>query len=129
MCSFVSTVYFKVLYLISFFIIFFFSEKPCKYFKEGQGECPFYNKCFYRHAYPDGTIAELKPRPRRRRQDADGTLDIIERIRLWDFLEERQNRIMLLDLDEELEDLIFNLVLAGHDTDSDRYSDSDSDFD
>ena len=36
---------------------------------------------------------------------------------------------MLLDLDEELEDLIFNLVLAGHDTDSDRYSDSDSDFD
>lgn len=102
-------------------------EKPCKYFKEGQGECPFYDKCFYRHAYPDGTLAELKPRPRRRRQDADGTLDIIDRIRLWDFLEERQNRIMLLDLDEELEDLIFNLVLAGHDTDSD--SDSDSDFD
>ncbi|XP_071134159.1 probable E3 ubiquitin-protein ligase makorin-1 [Mytilus edulis] len=98
-------------------------NKPCKYFKEGKGECPFYDKCFYRHAHPDGTIADPKPRPRRRRQDAEGALDIIERINLWDFLEERQNRVFLLDLEEELDNLILNLVLGGRD------SDSDSDFD
>lgn len=104
---------------------FYFSDKPCKYFKEGKGECPFYDKCFYRHAYPDGTTAEPKPRPRRRRQDADGTLDIIDRISLWDFLEERQNRVFLVDLEEELDSLILNFVLGNNNSDSD----SDSDFD
>jgi len=25
------------------------NKKECKYFKKGVGECPFGNKCFYRH--------------------------------------------------------------------------------
>jgi E3 ubiquitin-protein ligase makorin len=25
------------------------TKKQCKYFKKGVGECPFGNKCFYRH--------------------------------------------------------------------------------
>lgn len=44
-----------------------FRSKPCKYFKEGRGECPFAGSCFYKHAYPDGRIAKLDhPKPRRR---------------------------------------------------------------
>jgi E3 ubiquitin-protein ligase makorin len=41
------------------------SKKHCKYFNRGQGKCPFNDKCFYLHAYPDGRIAS--PRPVRRR--------------------------------------------------------------
>lgn len=41
--------------------------KPCKYFDEGRGECPFAGSCFYKHAYPDGRLAEMgTPKPRRR---------------------------------------------------------------
>jgi E3 ubiquitin-protein ligase makorin len=28
--------------------------KECKYFNKGVGECPFGNKCFYKHADKDG---------------------------------------------------------------------------
>lgn len=36
-------------------------QKQCKYIKEGSiDDCPFGNKCFYKHALPDGTIVEGK---------------------------------------------------------------------
>lgn len=66
------------------------SKKPCKYFNQGKGECPFNNKCFYLHAYPDGRIASPRPWHRRQRQDADGETSIIGRILLSDFLDEFQ---------------------------------------
>lgn len=54
------------------------SQKPCKYFKEGRGECPFAGACFYRHAYPDGSKADMPPpRPRRRQQNNDGDYDTL----------------------------------------------------
>lgn len=34
------------------------SQKPCKYFRQGRGECPFAGACFYQHAYADGTLGE-----------------------------------------------------------------------
>lgn len=74
-----------------------FSTKPCKYFKEGKGECPFNDKCFYQHAYPDGSLASPKPRHRRRRVNADDELDEFPRIYLWDFISNR---------DDELEDML-----------------------
>uniref|UniRef100_A0A915ATE1 RING-type E3 ubiquitin transferase n=1 Tax=Parascaris univalens TaxID=6257 RepID=A0A915ATE1_PARUN len=51
-------------------------QKQCKYMKNGNlDDCPFGNKCFYKHQLPDGTIAEGKspralrrPPPRRRRR-------------------------------------------------------------
>ena len=46
------------------FILFIKRKKPCQYFKQGKGECPFYDKCFYLHALPDGSIAPPQPRPR-----------------------------------------------------------------
>jgi hypothetical protein len=38
---------------------------PCRHFDEGRGTCPFGTSCFYKHAYPDGTLEqprELKVR-------------------------------------------------------------------
>lgn len=31
----------------------------CKHFKQGTGKCPFGNKCFYKHALPDGTLVDV----------------------------------------------------------------------
>lgn len=44
------------------------STKDCKYFDKGVGKCPFGNKCFYRHAFPDGRICDVGPPPRQRRR-------------------------------------------------------------
>lgn len=53
-------------------------SKPCKYFNEGKGDCPFAGSCFYKHAYPDGRIAELDaPKPRRRIYGARGSASSI----------------------------------------------------
>lgn len=45
-------------------------QKPCKYMKSGQiDDCPFGNKCFYKHQLPDGTLVEGdSPRALRRRR-------------------------------------------------------------
>ncbi|XP_007948097.1 probable E3 ubiquitin-protein ligase makorin-3 [Orycteropus afer afer] len=40
------------------------SNKPCRYFDEGRGCCPFGEHCFYKHAYPEN----LEEEPQR--QDA-----------------------------------------------------------
>lgn len=91
-----------------------FSNKACKYFNQGQGECPFGNRCFYLHALPDGTKADVGPpqgKLRRRRigQDEEEVLKFVKhvlspnnallsiqtdflRVLLWDFLDERENR-------------------------------------
>ena len=104
-----------------------FSVKACKYFDQGRGECPFNEKCFYKHAYPDGRIASPKPRRRRRqRQNANGELDLIEQIILWDFLEERELRERIA-LELGIEDMFQDIFLgSGWDSDSDSdYSDLD----
>lgn len=74
------------------------SNKQCKYFKQGRGKCPFGNKCFYLHAYPDGTKVDTGPPIRRHRQNADGETDVLQ-LFLWDFLDERDNR-WLYSLDD-----------------------------
>lgn len=77
------------------------SKKPCKYFKQGKGTCPFGGACFYLHAKPDGTKVELPPPIRRRRQNQDGELDFMGRVFLWDYLEFREdNLLMQLELDD-----------------------------
>lgn len=60
------------------------SNKACKYFNQGRGECPFGNRCFYLHALPDGTRADVGPpqgKLRRRRGGQDdeevGSLSIV----------------------------------------------------
>lgn len=42
----------------------FCRSKPCRYFDEGRGTCPFGSNCFYKHAFPDGRLEEAQPQRR-----------------------------------------------------------------
>ncbi|XP_032404380.1 probable E3 ubiquitin-protein ligase makorin-2 [Xiphophorus hellerii] len=66
------------------------SKKACKYFDQGRGSCPFGGNCLYLHAYPDGT----RPEPDRPRKQlgSEGNVRFMNRVRLWDFIEEREQR-------------------------------------
>lgn len=97
------------------------SKKPCKYFKQGEGTCPFGGACFYLHAKPDGTKVELPLPTRRRRQNQDGELDYMGRIFLWDYLEYREENVLI---NVDLADLMF----SWSDTDDDASDISDSFF-
>ena len=61
-----------------------------------QGECPFGNKCFYRHLSPEGVDVDVGPPMRRQpRQNADGESDSPRTILLYNFLEERDGRFQV----------------------------------
>ncbi|KHN82802.1 putative E3 ubiquitin-protein ligase makorin-2 [Toxocara canis] len=86
-------------------------QKQCKYIKNGNlDDCPFGNKCFYKHQMPDGTIAEGKsPRalrrsaPRRRRRPL-----------MFDLLSQDYASAFLLSSDSDSDDefsFFFNSVL------------------
>uniref|UniRef100_A0A914UT34 RING-type E3 ubiquitin transferase n=1 Tax=Plectus sambesii TaxID=2011161 RepID=A0A914UT34_9BILA len=92
------------------------AKKLCKYFKAGNSEeeCPFGNKCFYRHELPDGTVVKgdsprtirrrLAERQRRQRRRHHSFV-------MWDFFRERHlstsfdsdddrlDRLLALDVD------------------------------
>jgi len=94
------------------------SKKHCKHFNRGKGTCPFNEKCFYLHAYPDGRVAS--PRPVRRRQhpehhrrrpdvpvyhsdvadddddDDDDDVVIMDNVSLYDIIELLNERVTLL---------------------------------
>ncbi|CAI5467593.1 unnamed protein product [Closterium sp. Yama58-4] len=55
----------------------------CRYFNYGNGQCPFGTSCFYKHAYRDGRLEEVKLR---HLSSADGSAVISRDIRLSDFL-------------------------------------------
>lgn len=104
------------------------SLKPCKYFKQGRGECPFAGACFYLHAYPDGTKADMPPpRPRIRRHNSSSSNSDYESARnvlLWNFMETRNDPVLYLssfDL-EELRSIFEQNSSIGGDSDN---SDSD----
>ena len=100
-----------------------FSAKPCKYFDQGRGECPFNENCFYLHAYPDGRKASPKPIRRRRRADGNGELDLLQQIILWDFFEERSRRLpFALEWDDDL-DFFFHVNLWDSSDEESDYSD------
>nr|XP_023027142.1 probable E3 ubiquitin-protein ligase makorin-1 isoform X2 [Leptinotarsa decemlineata] len=80
------------------------SKKDCKYFKKGQGKCPFGNKCFYLHAFPDGSRCDVGPPLRQRRpRNHDHEIDVLQ-VMLWDFLDERD--FPWQSLADDLEDLV-----------------------
>ncbi|XP_007542893.1 E3 ubiquitin-protein ligase makorin-2 isoform X1 [Poecilia formosa] len=64
------------------------SKKACKYFDQGRGSCPFGGNCLYLHAYPDGTRPE--PDRPRKQLSSEGNVRFMNRVRLWDFIEERE---------------------------------------
>lgn len=90
------------------------NRKECKYFRRGQGECPFGNKCFYKHVDENGKEVDVGPPQRRpRRENADGEFDFVQRLLILDFIEQREGN---LHLPLEYIDIL------------DLLSDSDSDF-
>ncbi|KAJ0050310.1 hypothetical protein NL108_016892 [Boleophthalmus pectinirostris] len=66
------------------------SKKPCKFFLEGRGTCPFGDRCLYLHQDPFGR----RPGPERVRKQLgpEGTVRFMNNVRLWDFIEERETR-------------------------------------
>ncbi|CAF93085.1 unnamed protein product, partial [Tetraodon nigroviridis] len=64
------------------------SKKACKYFDQGRGSCPFGGKCLYLHALPDGSRAE--PEQPRKQLGSEGNIRVMNSVRLWDFIEERE---------------------------------------
>ena len=115
-----------LLYYYASITPYHFRNKPCKHFDQGRGECPFNEHCFYLHAYPDGKVASPKPRRRRQYRNAEGDLELVERILLWDFLEERS---LAASIDSDLESIFLQLnILDAWDTDSEYSLDSDSEY-
>ena len=81
-------------------------NKDCKHFKQGKSDCPFGNKCFYRHANAEGNKVDVGPPRRRRLQNANCDSEILNRLLLWEFIEDRENRFLaLIDGDDFLQEL------------------------
>ncbi|KAI1305884.1 E3 ubiquitin-protein ligase makorin-1 [Halotydeus destructor] len=106
-------------------------QKPCKYFNQGRGECPFAGACFYLHAFPDGSMAELSPpRPRRRQANEAGELETLRDMLLWNYLEVREDRanqwMLTLDLEDIFDMNDFALFSETDDESDFEVSDSDN---
>ncbi|NXL88238.1 MKRN2 ligase, partial [Alectura lathami] len=91
-------------------------KKPCKYFEQGKGSCPFGGKCLYLHAYPDGTRAE--PEKPRKQLSSEGTVRFFNSVRLWDFIECRESRSVTSPDDPVTEVGELFMQLSGADEDS-----------
>ncbi|XP_008319477.1 E3 ubiquitin-protein ligase makorin-2 [Cynoglossus semilaevis] len=89
-------------------------KKACKYFDQGRGSCPFGGKCLYLHALPDGTRAE--PDRPRKQLSAEGSVRFMNSVRLWDFIEQRdQHSAMPLEDDiTELRELFMQMSGPSH---------------
>ncbi|EDV97247.1 GH14787 [Drosophila grimshawi] len=63
--------------------------KDCKYFKKGEGKCPFGNKCFYKHALPNGDIVDVGlPKRARKAYNQSQLMDLLD-IYLWEYVDRR----------------------------------------
>uniref|UniRef100_A0A8D0E287 E3 ubiquitin-protein ligase makorin-2 n=1 Tax=Salvator merianae TaxID=96440 RepID=A0A8D0E287_SALMN len=91
-------------------------RKPCKYFEQGKGTCPFGGKCLYLHAYPDGRRAE--PEKPRKQLSSEGTVRFLNSVRLWDFIEDRENRTLPGASDDVTEMGELFMHLSGTDAES-----------
>jgi len=108
-------------------------KKPCRYFDIGRGDCPFGNKCFYRHSDAKGNPVDVGPPEVQKRRvvhaDADvvGGADTIEmqRVLLTDFLQLRLRNGLESTGGTPLdfENLIGMLDLFSDDSDDDEWWD------
>ena len=81
------------------------AETPCKYFDQGEGECPFGSSCFYKHAFRDGSLDSRRPR-KYAHGDVEDSLILHRDPTLWDFLAEFNQ-----SADDQLEERIAQLNL------------------
>lgn len=80
----------------------------CKYFKKGDGECPFGNKCFYLHENKDGTKAILPEPTKRHRINHSGLREAFTNLIHIDF-DYDYDRLDLED-DDEMDDFALDLL-------------------
>ncbi|XP_061570698.1 probable E3 ubiquitin-protein ligase makorin-1 [Cololabis saira] len=104
-------------------------NKPCRYFDEGRGTCPFGSNCFYKHAFPDGRLEEAQPQ--RRQTGSNSRNRNSRRTPLWDLLDERESTDSFDNEDEEmvtfeLSEMLLMLLAAGTDDD---VTDSEDEWD
>ncbi|KNC32654.1 hypothetical protein FF38_13183 [Lucilia cuprina] len=65
--------------------------KDCKYFKKGDGKCPFGNKCFYKHALPNGELVNVGcPKKARKLHRSNNEIMNLLDIYLYEFLDQRE---------------------------------------
>jgi len=101
-------------------------KKQCKYFDQGKGECPFGNKCFYRHQDTHGKSVDIGPPNLQKRRvirsdggggggepDWDDAV-AMQRVLLQDFL---QLRLSNAAAGLPLEDVLDMLELFSDDSD------------
>jgi len=98
------------------------SKKPCRYYKNGSGTCPFGNKCFYLHALLTGDTVDVGP-PRRIQRRRNGSRSDDQSydgrdVSIFDFLEEWE--LQWMDIDDFMDML---------DSDDQSEMSSDLDFD
>ncbi|XP_042324436.1 E3 ubiquitin-protein ligase makorin-1 isoform X2 [Sceloporus undulatus] len=103
------------------------NNKPCRYFDEGRGSCPFGGNCFYKHAYPDGRREE----PQRQKVGTSNRYRAQRRNRFWEFIEEREGNDPFENDDDEvvtfeLGEMLLMLLAAGGDDD---LTDSEDEWD
>ncbi|NP_001072050.1 probable E3 ubiquitin-protein ligase makorin-1 [Takifugu rubripes] len=104
-------------------------RKPCRYFDEGRGICPFGANCFYKHAFPDGRLEEAQPQ--RRQTGSSSRNRNSRRTQLWDIIDERESTGSLDNDDEEmvtfeLSEMLLMLLAAGND---EEVTDSEDEWD
>ncbi|XP_068163653.1 probable E3 ubiquitin-protein ligase makorin-1 [Antennarius striatus] len=93
-------------------------NKPCRYFDEGRGTCPFGAICFYKHAFPGGRLEEAQP-PRRQPGSNDRNRNS-RRTPLWNIFEEQESTDSFgIDVEEmgtfNLREMLLMLLAAGTD--------------
>lgn len=101
------------------------SRKPCKYFDQGRGKCPFAKYCFYLHAYPDGTKQDKSKLICKRAINKNGDIQDLQ-VHLSDILDgnDMLTYAMFSEMLNEDDEDMFDILLY----DSSTY-DSDDEFD
>ncbi|XP_068163666.1 probable E3 ubiquitin-protein ligase makorin-1 [Antennarius striatus] len=93
-------------------------NKPCQYFDEGRGTCPFGANCFYKHAFPGGRLEEAQP-PRQQPRSNERNMNS-RRTPLWNIFEEQESTDSFgIDVEEmgtfNLREMLLMLLAAGTD--------------
>lgn len=108
------------------------SAKPCRYFNQGKGKCPFGANCFYLHAYPDGTKQDRSKIKEKRVVGRKGS-ETLNPYTIWDFVEGHDDSVFdvhqsLMEIFRDDLDLFDVMYLLGDDTFSSEDDSSSSDF-
>lgn len=96
------------------------SRKDCKYFKKGNGSCPFGNKCFYLHALNNGTKIDVGPPPSQRfENELSDEMDFIQKLFLLEYYQNPGllDELDFSDSDDDDDDDLFDAIFWSSDED------------